>query len=151
MLTFLSDYIGAAPSTQLISHKSKYWLSMINHTLAMLTKSTHKVDQILTTPVQAIFDNLVHQPQENCATGTTQSLWLLVRLSLPDWIWNQTRVSRSSHWVLNELKNNAWVTVNNDFWVMSEGFCQWFLRVTKSRVKIIGKSPHEWPQNRYSR
>ena len=35
---------------------------MINHTLAMLTKSTHKVDQIVTIPVQAIINNLVHQP-----------------------------------------------------------------------------------------
>ena len=24
--------------------------------------------------------------------------------------------------------------------------CQWFSWVTKSRVKIIGKSPHEWPK-----
>ena len=50
-----------------------------------------------------------------------------------------------------DIKNNAWVTVNNDFWVTSEAICQWFSRVTKSRVKIIGKSPHEWPENRYSR
>ena len=49
-----------------------------------------------------------------------------------------------------DIKNNAWVTVNNDFWVTSEAICQWFSRVTKSRVKIIGKSHHEWPKNRYS-
>ena len=50
-----------------------------------------------------------------------------------------------------DIKNNAWVTVNNDFWVTSEAICQWFSRVSKSRVKIIGKSHHEWPKNRYSR
>ena len=50
-----------------------------------------------------------------------------------------------------DIKNNAWVTVNNDFLVTSGVICQWFSRVTKSRVKIIGKSPHEWPKNRYSR
>ena len=50
-----------------------------------------------------------------------------------------------------EIKNNAWVTVNNDFWVTSEAICQWFSRVTKSRVKIIGKSHNVWPKNRYSR
>ena len=50
-----------------------------------------------------------------------------------------------------DIKNNARVTVNNDFGVMSEAICQWFSRVTKSRVKIIGKSHHEWPKNRYSR
>ena len=50
-----------------------------------------------------------------------------------------------------DIKNNAWVTVNNDFLVTSEGICQWFSRMTKSRVKITGKSPHEWPKNRYSR
>ena len=49
------------------------------------------------------------------------------------------------------IKNNAWVTMKNDFWVTSEAICQWFSRVTKSRVKIIGKSHHEWPKNRYSR
>ena len=50
-----------------------------------------------------------------------------------------------------DIKNNAWVTVNNDFWVTSEAICQWFSRVTKSQVKIIGKSHREWPKNRYSR
>ena len=45
------------------------------------------------------------------------------------------------------IKNNARVTVNNDFWVTSEAICQRF----SSRVKIIGKSNHEWPKNRYSR
>ena len=45
-----------------------------------------------------------------------------------------------------DIKNNAWVTVNNDFLVTSGVICQWFSRVKKSRVKIIGKSPHEWPK-----
>ena len=43
-----------------------------------------------------------------------------------------------------DIKNIAWVTVNNDFWVTSEAICQWFSRVTKSRMKINGKSHHEW-------
>ena len=30
--------------------------------------------------------------------------------------------------------------------VTREVICQWFSRVTKSRVKIIGKSPHQWPK-----
>ena len=42
------------------------------------------------------------------------------------------------------IKNNAWVTVNNDFFVTSEAIRQWFSRVTKSRVKIIAESSHEW-------
>ena len=37
-----------------------------------------------------------------------------------------------------DIKNNAWVTVNNGFLVTSKVIC----RVTKSRVKIIGKSHH---------
>ena len=49
-----------------------------------------------------------------------------------------------------DRKNNAQVTMNNDFWVMSEEICQWFSRVTKSRVKIIGKSHHKWHKNHYS-
>ena len=36
--------------------------------------------------------------------------------------------------------------MNNDFLVTSGVICQWFSRVTKSRVEIIGKSPHEWPK-----
>ena len=36
--------------------------------------------------------------------------------------------------------------MNNAFWVTSEAIYQWFSRVTKSRVKIIGKSHHEWPK-----
>ena len=43
----------------------------------------------------------------------------------------------------SDLKKNAWVTVNNDFWVTSEAICQWFLRVTWSRVRITGKSPQK--------
>ena len=45
---------------------------------------------------------------------------------------------------MSDIKNNAWVTVNNDFFVTSEAIRQWFARVTKSRVKIIAESPHEW-------
>ena len=41
---------------------------------------------------------------------------------------------------LEYIKNNAWVTVNNDFGVTSEAIFLWFSRVTKSQVKIIGKS-----------
>ena len=47
---------------------------------------------------------------------------------------------------MKEIKNNAWVTVNNNFWVTSGAICQWFSWVMKSRVKIIGKSHHEWPK-----
>ena len=50
-----------------------------------------------------------------------------------------------------ELKNNAGVAMNNDLEVTREAICQLFSRVTKSRVKIICKSPHELPNNRYSR
>ena len=48
------------------------------------------------------------------------------------------------------IKNNAWVTVNNDFWVMSEAICQWFSRVTKSQVKIIAESLHEWQKSLFA-
>ena len=33
---------------------------------------------------------------------------------------------------------------NVEFGVTSEAICQWFSRVTKSRVNITGKSHHEW-------
>ena len=35
--------------------------------------------------------------------------------------------------------------------VTRDAICQWFPLVTSSLVKIIVKSPHSWPQNRYSR
>ena len=58
-----------------------------------------------------------------------------------------------SHYIIHMIwykKNNAWVTVNNSFGVTSEAICQLFLQVTKSwvssRVRIIGRLPHEWPK-----
>ena len=46
-----------------------------------------------------------------------------------------------------DIKDNAWVTVNNDLWVTSEAiYFLWFSRVTKSRVKIIGEAHHELPK-----
>ena len=47
--------------------------------------------------------------------------------------------------------NNTLVTVINDFLVTREVICQWFALMTSSLVKIIGKSPHSWPKNHYSR
>ena len=41
---------------------------------------------------------------------------------------------------MNEL---PWITI---FLVMNEAIYQWFSRVTKSRVKIIGISHQEWPK-----
>ena len=38
---------------------------------------------------------------------------------------------------VKDIKNNARVTVNNDFGVTSEAICQSFSRVTKSRMKIM--------------
>ena len=43
---------------------------------------------------------------------------------------------------MKSIKNNAWVTVDNDFWTR----VRWFFRATKSRVTIIGKSRNEWPK-----
>ena len=55
---------------------------------------------------------------------------------------------KSSESLLKDIKNNAWVTVNNDFWVTSEAICQWFSRVTwKSLANRITSDP----KNRYSR
>ena len=45
--------------------------------------------------------------------------------------------------------NNMWVTMKTIF-VSIEAIQEWFSRVTKSRVKIIAESPHEW-KHRYSR
>ena len=46
--------------------------------------------------------------------------------------------------------NNAWVAVNTDFFVTSEAIRQWFSRVTKSWVKIIAESPHEWQKSLFT-
>ena len=46
-----------------------------------------------------------------------------------------------------DIKNNAWVTSNNDFWSQVRWFANDFHKWrTSSLVKIIGKSPHEWPK-----
>ena len=88
------------------------------------------------------------------------SMWLITTISRN---WRHLRFSEHEHQSLSylthrltdahftykatqEIKNNAWVTVNNDFLATSGVICQWFSRVTKSRVKIIGKTPHEWPK-----
>ena len=36
-----------------------------------------------------------------------------------------------------DIKNNAWVTVNNDFFITTEVICQWFSQVTKSQWKSL--------------
>ena len=45
--------------------------------------------------------------------------------------------------IMHEL---PWITTL----VTSEVICQWFSRLTKSRVKIIGKSPHKWPKSLFT-
>ena len=42
--------------------------------------------------------------------------------------------SCEGHSIIHYIKNDAWITVNNNFLVISEAICQWFSRVTKSRV-----------------
>ena len=67
--------------------------------------------------------------------------------SYQDYLLSTLEVAETSGNYDEYIKNNAWVTVNNDFLVTShEVICQWFSLVTKSRVKIIGKSRHEWPK-----
>ena len=51
--------------------------------------------------------------------------------------WRRVRLNDDFHL----YKNNAWVTMDNDFWVMSETICQQF-----SQLKFIGKSLQEWPK-----
>ena len=40
--------------------------------------------------------------------------------------------------------------MNNDFMVTIEAIRQWFSRVTRSLVKIIGESLHEWPKSLFT-
>ena len=89
-----------------------------------------------------------------CGQHNTYNLYHKVRLAIS--LMASLSHEKGTEWDLEQgllqyIKNNAWVTVNNDVVVMSGGICQWFSQVTKSRVKIIGISPHEWPKNRYSR
>ena len=81
------------------------------------------------------------------------ALLMTSQFNVQRWWWRHNRPAIVTCTQINSLdiKNNAWVTVNNDILVTSGVICQWFSRVTKSRVKIIGKSHHEWRKNRYSR
>ena len=54
--------------------------------------------------------------------------WLII--SEVPWISPEVSFTR-------DIKNNAWVTVNNHFGVTSDAICQLFSRVTKSRVKSL--------------
>ena len=84
-----------------------------------------------------------------CSTGenpATYSAWMTKYVLVC-----QTFSEVNLQWPWHDIKNNAWVTMNNDFLVTSGVICQWFSQVKKSRVKIIGKSPHEWQKSRYSR
>ena len=40
-------------------------------------------------------------------------------------------------WCVCDIKNNAWVTMNNDFWVKSESICRWFSFVTHENHRQI--------------
>ena len=85
--------------------------------------------------------------------GLFQQRWLSTRLQSIHHVSNgftAVLCYQNGNSLYEDIKNNAWVTMNNDLGVTSEAICQLFSRVTKSRVKIIGKSHHEWPQNRYS-
>ena len=62
-----------------------------------------------------------------------------------------SRIVCSGHQIACKKLNNTPVTVNNDFGVTREAICQWFSLVTSTLVKIIGKSLHSWPKNRYTR
>ena len=85
-------------------------------------------------------------PAQRASNMENASIWWLHHVATPE-----IGIKTNSSAVIEDIKNNAWVTVNDDFLVTSGVICQWFSRVTKSRVKIIGKSPHEWQKNRYSR
>ena len=76
-------------------------------------------------------------------------IWQHTEINIKKAIWEEKYLGNP--WVVYVIKNNAWVTVNNDFWVTSEAISQWFSWVMKSRVKILGKSYHEWQKNCYAR
>ena len=40
------------------------------------------------------------------------------------------------YWPVDDIKNNAWVTVNNDFLVTSGVICQWFSRVFTNGTRL---------------
>ena len=64
-------------------------------------------------------------------------IWIRIN-RIQNW---KSRFKLNNPWEhIRVIKNNAWVTVNNDFFVTSEAIRQWF----SSRVKIIAESPHEW-------
>ena len=70
----------------------------------------------------------------------TSIKWSQIKIIIPTS--NQHQVDING--LAQDIKNNAWVTVNNDFSVTSEVIRQWFSRVMKSRVKIFAESLHEW-------
>ena len=72
-------------------------------------------------------------------------MWVDLKRLSPIW-WHFVKWCRIMVCFVWCIKNNAWVIVNNEFWVRIEAICQSFSRVTKSREKIFGKSFHEDPK-----
>ena len=55
------------------------------------------------------------------------------------WHWVALLAIASGTHFIKDIRDNTWVTMDNDFSVMSEVIWQWFSRVMKSRVKIIAE------------
>ena len=66
----------------------------------------------------------------------TQLCWRYHSLPLKQWfvfvLATVQVLKMTTFGALSDIKNNAWVTVNNDFWVTSEAICQWFSRFVTS-------------------
>ena len=63
---------------------------------------------------------LIYDSKENRNMKTT-AYWATLIHTISLRLWNRYIV---------DIKNNAWVTMNNNFLVMSEMIRQWFVRVT---------------------
>ena len=103
-----------------------------------------------------------HDASISCSCDVTDQLWRRHNAKVEKTLlWRQWRNERSTivfseavcsgHTIACKKEDNTFVTVNNDILVTREVICQWFSFVISSLVKIIAKSTHSWPKNRYSR
>ena len=111
-------------------------------------RSDFKYHKTLSQHLQApnwVQSQLLHVTNFLVPSGTNSFLLKLMHIYVIDLQYKEYPNS-----IMAPYKNNAWVTVNNNFLVTGEVICQWFSQVMKPWVKIISKSPHEWPKNCYS-
>ena len=119
-------------------HYLRYWLVACSAPSHYLNQCWHIVNRTPRSKIQWYFEQ---------NTMFSSEKMLLIMLSVRCWSFcsSPNVLINARNKIIHSLQ---WIMI---FGVTRELICQWFSWVTNSLVNIIGKSPHSWPKNRYSR